>query len=199
MRRNLRGHRRGFTLIELLTALVVLALLGLMSFRGLGAVLDAREHVRAEAEKWQRVQSFFARFERDLGLAAPRPVRADAGTAPALLGRTDAALGPTLEFSRFASAAGADGARRMGYRLNGGREIELWLRPGLDVAPGAPQARHPVLEGVRAFDLQYLDSKLAWSSAWPGSPADPPMPLAVRMRIVLDSGEELVRVFALKS
>lgn len=46
---------RGFTLIEVLTALLVLSLLALMSYRGLSAVLDAREHVRAETEKWRRV------------------------------------------------------------------------------------------------------------------------------------------------
>ncbi|MGP1676058.1 MAG: prepilin-type N-terminal cleavage/methylation domain-containing protein, partial [Burkholderiales bacterium] len=31
---------RGFTLIELMSALLVLSLLALMSYRGLGAVLD---------------------------------------------------------------------------------------------------------------------------------------------------------------
>ena len=64
---------RGFTLIELLTALLVLSLLALMSYRGLGAVLDAREHVKYETDKWRRVAVFFARFERDVELAAPRP------------------------------------------------------------------------------------------------------------------------------
>ena len=41
----MRGTR-GFTLIEIMTALLVLSLLALMSYRGLGAVLDAREHVK---------------------------------------------------------------------------------------------------------------------------------------------------------
>ncbi|MGA8006850.1 MAG: prepilin-type N-terminal cleavage/methylation domain-containing protein, partial [Burkholderiales bacterium] len=62
----------GFTLVELLAALLVLSLLALMSYRGLGAVLDAREHVGGEADKWRRVAAFFARFERDVELAAPR-------------------------------------------------------------------------------------------------------------------------------
>ncbi len=55
-----------------------------------------------------------------------------------------------------------------------------------------------MLSAVAQFELQYLDSGLAWVDAWPRSERDPPLPQAVRLRIVLASGEELVRVFALK-
>ena len=72
---------RGFTLVELLTALLVLSLLALMSYRGLGAVLDAREHVKLETDKWRHVAAFFARFERDVELAARGADREDR-TAP---------------------------------------------------------------------------------------------------------------------
>lgn len=190
---------RGFTLIELLTALLILSLLALMSYLGLGAVLDAREHVRQESDKWRSVASFFARFEHDVYLAAPRPVRAATGTAPAWRGQTDATLGPRLEFSRFATAEGVDAARRLAFRLNKEQEIELWLWPGLDVAPGALPARYSVLSGVTRFDLQYLNADLGWVDVWPASVRDPPIPRAVRLRIVLASGEEIVRVFALNS
>ncbi len=188
---------RGFTLIELLVALLILSALALMSYRGLGAVLDAREHVTRESDKWRHVATFFARFERDVQLAAPRSVRGFSGTA-AWLGQPD----PTrelLEFSRFASIGGLDTPRRLGYRLNDRQEIELWLWPGLDVAPDAVPARYPVLEGVKAFELQYLNYDLAWASTWPVTPGDPPLPLAVRLRVLLASGEEVVRVFALRS
>ena len=92
----------GFTLIELLTALLILSALALMSYRGLGAVLDAREHVTKETDKWRHVASFFARFDRDVRLAAPRPVRTSSGTAAAWIGRPDAAQ-VLVEFSRFGS------------------------------------------------------------------------------------------------
>ncbi|TAK65961.1 MAG: type II secretion system protein GspJ [Betaproteobacteria bacterium] len=190
---------RGFTLIELLTALLVLSLLALMSYRGLGAVLDAREHVRLETDKWRRVAAFFARFERDVQLAAPRPVRSDSGSAPAWRGEAVAAPQPRLEFSRFAATEGVDTARRIAYQLNEKQEIELWLWPGLDVAPGALPLRYPVLAGVKAFELHYLNPGLTWVDAWPASPGDPPIPQAVRLRIVLASDEEIVRIFALQS
>lgn len=179
-----QARRRGFTLIELMSALLILSLLAVMSFRGLGAVLDTRDQVRQETGKWKSVAAFFSRFQHDVQLSAPRPVR----TAP---GR--------LEFSRFATAEGIDTPRRVAYQLNENRELELWLWPGLDVAPNAQPARYTVLSAVAQFELQYLDAELAWVDAWPRSERDPPLPQAVRLRMVLDSGEELVRVFALKS
>lgn len=191
--------QRGFTLIELLTALLILSLLALMSYRGLGAVLDAREHVTRETGKWRQVTAFFARFERDVQLAAPRAVRSASGNAPAWLVRPGATLEPRLEFSRFASVEGVDSARRLAYRLNERQEIELWLWPGLDVAPDALPARHPVLSGVTKFELHYLNAEFAWADVWPALPGDGAIPRAVRLRIVLASGEELVRVFALNS
>lgn len=189
------ARQGGFTLIELLSALLILSLLAVMSFRGLGAVLDARDQVRQETLKWKGVAAFFARFQRDVQLSAPRPARGASGAAPAWRGQA----GAGAEFSRFASAEGLDTARRVGYRLNENHEIEIALWPGLDVAPNAQPARYAVLSGVENFELQYLDAALVWVDAWPRSERDAPLPQAVRVRVVLASGEELVRVFALKS
>ncbi len=195
---RLRGPR-GFTLIELLTALLVLSLLALMSYRGLGAVLDAREHVRQQSAKWRSVSAFFARFERDVALAAPRPVRLGTIIAPAWQGNVDTTSRPSLAFSRFASAEGVDTARRLGYRLNEKQEIELSLWPGLDVAPGVEPARYPVLAGVVRLELKYLTPALGWVTTWPLPGLDAQIPEAVQLRIVLASGEDIVRMFALKS
>jgi general secretion pathway protein J len=174
---------RGFTLIELLSALLILSLLALMSFRGLGAVLDARDHVRQETEKWRSAAAFFSRFQRDVQLSAPRPMLAATRR---------------IEFSRFAAAEGIDAPRRVAYHLNDSREIELLLWPAFEPAPEAQPSRYSLLPAVMEFQLQYLSSDLAWVDAWPRTERDPPLPQAVRLRVVLASGEELVRVFSLK-
>ena len=126
-------------------------------------------------------------------------MRSATGAGQAWRGEAGAARQPRLEFSRFASADGVDTARRIAYWLNEKNEIELWLWPGLDVAPDTRPARYPVLAGVKSFDLQYLNAALAWVDGWPPSPTDPLIPLAVRLRIVLASDEQIVRVFALQS
>jgi general secretion pathway protein J len=197
MRRCAGPRARGFTLIEVMVALLILSIVALMSYRGLVAVLDARDHVARETDKWRRVASFLARFERDVRMAAPRSVRTGASSAPAWRARPAATIEPRLEFSRFASAEGSDAPRRVAYALNAKQEIELWLWPGLDLAPAAQPARYPVLAGVSALELQYYSADLAWVSAWPAGPRDAAIPRAVRLRIVLASGEEIVRVFAL--
>lgn len=199
--KTLRARREGsgFTLVELLTALLILSLLALMSYRGLSAVLDAREHVDREADRWQLVAKFFSRFEQDVQLAAPRPARSGAGLLPAWVGRPEGALEPSLEFSRFATAEGAATARRVAYRLNERQEVELWVWPGLDPAPGAVPARYPLLAEVARFELRYLDQRLDWVGSWPGAAPGEALPRAVRVRIVLSSGEEIVRVFVLLS
>jgi general secretion pathway protein J len=171
------------------------------------------------------VAAFFARFERDVQLAAPRPVRS-AGTATTDMSMSSSAMGttstgsttvtttgtlpawrgdlltpeqPRLEFSRFAATEGVDTARRIAYQLNEKNEIELWLWPGLDVAPNNVPQRYPVLAGVQTFELQYLNPALVWVNVWPSAPTDPFIPQAVRLRVVLATSEEIVRVFALQS
>ena len=196
---GVRVRGRGFTLIELLTALLILSLLALMSYRGLGAVLDARARVSEETASWQRLAAFCLRFEQDVQLASPRSARGASGSAPAWLGRPMTAPGPRLEFSRFASAEGADKPRRVAYALNEKQEIELWLWPGPDMAPDAPPARYPVLGGVMKLELEYLNADLAWVGAWPALARDAAIPRAVRLRVVRVAGGEIVRVFALNS
>lgn len=196
---------RGFTLIELLVALTVLSLLALMSYRGLGAVLDAREYVKRETEKWRRVNLFLTRFERDVQLAIPRPVRTGSGVLPSWYGvikaAPDGGLSPYLEFSSLRSIGEADAAGRIAYRLNDKREIELWLWPGLDIGPGTVAVRYPVLAEVVKMELHYLTANRAWVNAWPSAAPDSPVPAissipqAVRLRIVLASGEEIERIF----
>ena len=189
----------GFTLVELLAALLVLALLALMAWRGLDVLMNSRDHIQAEADKWRHVQAFFTRFEGDVRLAAPRPVRRVSGTAPAWRGRSDAAQGPLLEFTRFAGTASADAPYRIGYGINAAQQIELWIWPSLDMDADVRPTRHVLLGGVRRFSLQYLGQAHAWSNGWPSGPADPPLPLAVRLQLEFGSGETVVRVFALHS
>ena len=195
---------RGFTLIELMTAALILALLGAMSYRALGVVLDARTATRLEADKWRRIGNFMERFERDLRHAAPRSVRAGDRQAAAWLGRSAPETGAVLEISRLGGegmegGAGAAGGRRLAYRRNDTGEIELLLWPALDAAPAIQPARHAVLTGVARFELQYLNAAVGWVDAWPGSSIDASLPRAVRLAITLAPGEDIVRVFALGS
>lgn len=185
----------GFTVIELLMALLLLSLLSMLSYRGLTAVLATRAQVSAETHKWQRVSAFLQRFQRDIELAAPRPVRLATGTRPAWQGQPDNQSGPLLIFSRFARRDDTDRPRRLAYTLSTQQVIELWLWPGLDLADDEGAVRYPLLRGIRRLDLHYLDAQQIWQDRWPVTADRQRLPQAVRLRIVLDTGEAVERVF----
>ena len=112
MRHLPRRPPAAFTLVELLSVLFVLSLLAVMSVRSLGVVLDSREQMAQDAEKWRGLALFFERFERDVHLAMPRAARQSGVALPAWQGIAGAAAQPRLEFNRFAAAAEMDGATR---------------------------------------------------------------------------------------
>ncbi len=184
----------GFTLIELLSALLVLSLLALLSYRALAAVGDTRAHVTAETEKWRSVTLFFDRFERDIMLAAPRTAR----DAPAWRGDFDAGAGSSIDFSRGADAVAGASPRRVSYRLNHDHAIEAALWPALDNTANAAATRYPLLDGVARFELRYLGADRSWSSRWPVGAEDASLPRALQVRVTLASGEDIVRTFSLR-
>ena len=106
---------------------------------------------------------------------------------------------PLLEFTRFAGTGEADTPYRVGYGINGAHQIELWIWPALDRTASTLAARYVVLDGVKRLRLQYLGPALTWNSIWPMASGDPPLPLAVRLELTLDSGETVVRVFVVHS
>ena len=186
---------KGFTLIELLTALVILSIVGLMSYRGLSAVVDTRERLAAETARWRELALFFERLEHDLARAAPRKVRTGSTDRPAFVGYA----GARLDFSRLAGAGASDLPTRVGYALNAANEVELAIWPRLDGPANAEPARYAALQGVRSFEIRYLGRDGAWLDVWPAARDDPPLPRAIRVTVVLTSGEDVVRVFAVQS
>lgn len=76
-------HAHGFTLIELLVAMTVLALLALMSWRGIDGMINSQSRARAHADTLMVLQTALAQWRTDLDaqlLAAQLP----AGLPPAL-------------------------------------------------------------------------------------------------------------------
>jgi general secretion pathway protein J len=63
--------RSGFTLIEVLVALLLLALVGLMSWRGLDHVSQQRARADAETLAMDQLLRTLAQLERDLGQGIP--------------------------------------------------------------------------------------------------------------------------------
>ena len=197
----------GFTLIEILAALVIFAIMAMLSYRALAAVLDSREQLNAETQKWRDCALFFARVEQDLQGLLKRPVRsAEDIVAPALALNPDVPAEAMLALTRggFAQADGLLAApQRVGYRLREGR-VELVLWPHPDMAPRTAPQVFPLLSHVADFNIRALDARGNWQTRWPafsssaGSAADEYSPSLVELSITLSSGETLTRLFAMR-
>ncbi|XOT95147.1 type II secretion system protein J, partial [Alcaligenes pakistanensis] len=60
--------QEGFTLVEMLVALTIMALISLMSWRGLDAVLHADEQLGRQARQTQALFNTLSQMGRDLEL-----------------------------------------------------------------------------------------------------------------------------------
>ena len=197
--------QRGFTLVEVLVALTIFALMSVLAYRGLTAVMQTREHLTEDNRRWRDIALTVAQLEQDLSQVVDRPVR-DSGDLlqPALLGNpqtthTDAAQ---LSFSRMGLAwqtgVLAD-VQRHGYRLNNGT-LEQLVWPVLDQAPRSAPAVNKLLERVTRFELRYLDRIGNWQTRWPlpgVAAATATLPAALEVVIELEGGTTVTRVFAL--
>ena len=194
-------RQRGFTLVEMLVALTIFALMSVLAYRGLAAVMQTREHLTEDNRRWRDIALTLAQLEQDMDLAVDRPVRGNGDLPlPALVGnpQTVNANDAQLSFSRMGMAwqtgVLAD-VQRHGYRLNNGT-LEQLVWPVLDRAPLTEPAVHLLLERVNRFELRFLDGSGNWQPRWP-LPGVAALPAALEVVLELDGGVAVTRVFAL--
>ena len=200
----------GFTLIEVLIAITIFAVMSAFAYRALSSILNARERVAQENQKWREVSTFFARLEADLANAVARSIRNSNNlqTGPFVGNATFSNDSEgQLMFTRM-GLPGASGTlaapQRLGYRVKQGNLEEL-VWPVLDQGQRTVPAVYPLLSGVNAFTVRYLDAiSNSWQGSWPPSPnsgttATQTIPRAVEVALTLDSGETLTRVLLLNS
>lgn len=190
---------RGFTLLELLVAMAIFAVVGLMAYGGLQAVLAQQVLARESADRFREIQFAVQQLSRDFYQAAPRPVRETLGDGVrgALLG--DARNHYPIEFTRggWNNPLGQPRAavQRVAYELDGDRLIRRhWFVPDhtLDEQP----VERELLGGVLEFQLRFLGAG-GWSDQWPPGldTTDPAMlPMAVEFILELEDLGEIRRL-----
>ncbi|GMV75637.1 MAG: hypothetical protein AMXMBFR78_25870 [Rubrivivax sp.] len=155
------GRARGFTLVEVLVALLVMALMAALAWRGLEGVLAGRDAGRASVDRSARLATLVAQWETDL-----QALQADAGV-PAL-----AFDGRTLRLVRRSGQA----LQLVAWTLDGtqwlrwasppltqlGALREAWLQ-SQQLRPG-DAAVLPLLDDVQGWQL-YFHRGNAWSNA----------------------------------
>jgi general secretion pathway protein J len=191
-----RFAQQGFTLVELLVSLFIFGLLSAAGVSLLSFSVRAQEVAEARLDDLARLRRTGALLAGDLGQAAPRIHRDEAGVArPAFLGGDGANKGPVLAFVRRGwdnvGGAARPSLQRVDYALVDGR-LERRAYPLVDGA--APLEAATMIEGVRSLRLRYRDRQGAWRDRWdPTGLSD--LPVAVELVMNVEGGGTTRQLF----
>ncbi len=142
------AKRGGFTLLEMLVALMVFAVIGVMSSRILAGLVDVSEVTRFRSDELADVQRAMYIIERDIEQLTRRTVRDESGQPLLAVTMGEARL---LELTRLGwqNPLGAPRSelQRVAYMLEDGRLMRLFW-PVLDRATDTQPVTQELLRGV---------------------------------------------------
>jgi len=198
---------RGFTLLELLVALVLFAVLSLLTYSSLRAMIDSNRQISLEGERLATVQMAMARLALDVQQAQARGIRDEYGNRqPAMIYGALPAAG--FEFTRGGRSGSTPGRangnlQRLRYLLDGQELIrESWSSLDREIRPTT--FRQTVLDRVTDFEVRFLDEHGLWHSHWPplapggaDSLSEERLPAAVEVWVELEDWGRLRRLFPL--
>ena len=201
------SRARGFTLIELLVAIAVMALLALVSWRGLDSMSRATTQNQLRADAVLTLQATLAQWSADLDaitlLAQTRPIDWD-GRVLRLTRRGSDAGAPAMLVVAWTLRTGADGTRWRRWQSPPFTTRGEWQQAWNLASSWAQEGGGDVaLMPVASWQLYYFREN-AWTPAGelpasapnPANPANPTgalvnMPDGVRLVLTLSPGEGL--------
>ena len=157
--------QQGFTLIEVMVAIMLMALVSVIAWRGLDSVTRADQHLQASTEQTEGLLRALNQMQRDISLRASVEL-AEPGTAKdaglaAVTVRSSDSKGFRLEVIRSAPATG-DGLQRVRWWLKGD-SLYRAAAPARDRFP-LPAAKDGVvvLAGVSDVQVRVWDKEKGW-------------------------------------
>lgn len=160
--------QHGFTLVEMLVALTILALISIMSWRGLDAVLRADEQLGEQASQTQALFNALSQMARDLEQHVQTPGMSTEPAMPVLPAsiRWQAeGQGPALLLIERRTEQG-QGVQQIQWRLQEGRLQRGAGLAGQDYPLPEPGPLLDVLAPVSAWQLRIWIPARGWQS-WP--------------------------------
>ncbi|MCX8516967.1 MAG: prepilin-type N-terminal cleavage/methylation domain-containing protein [Rhodoferax sp.] len=122
---SLRPAVTGFTLVELLVALLVMALLSLMSWRGLDAMARAGAQTQARTDDLQALRNGLGQWTADLDAMVTE--LSNTRAINALPGQMEW-NGQVFRITRYSGTATEPGLRVVAWMLGTEKDQKVWLR-----------------------------------------------------------------------
>ena len=182
--------QRGFTLLELVAAMAIFALLSVMAYGGLNALIRSEEGLERSYERLQDWQMAVQRLRQDLGQVRDRPIRDEFGDPqPALFEPEEGRLEFTHGGRRNPLGLSRASLERVAYYLDtDGRLMRLSWR-NLDRGQADKPVRLTLLEDIDTLAWRYLNDDRQWVEDWPPAqfstlaPDAQPLPMAVEIQL----------------
>ena len=186
---------QGFTLIEVMVAIMLMALVSVIAWRGLDSVTRADQHLQASTEQTEGLLRALNQMQRDISLRASVEL-AEPGTAKdaglaAVTVRSSDSKGFRLEVIRSAPATG-DGLQRVRWWLKGD-SLYRAAAPARDRFP-LPAAKNGVvvLAGVSDLQVRVWDKDKGWRQL-SGNKREEPLGLEISLVRQTPQGVERYR------
>ena len=186
--------QQGFTLIEVMVAILLMAVISLIAWRGLDSVTRADQHLQASTEQTETLLRALNQMQRDINLRASVELnsRDDASKETGLAAvtvRSSDSKGFRLDVIRSAPVAG-DGLQRVRWWLKGDNLYRA-AAPARDRYP-LPAAKDGVvvLSGVSDLQVRVWEADKGWRQLSGNRREDP---LGLEVSLVRDTPQGVER------
>lgn len=194
----------GFTLIELMIAIMIFAIISIISYRIISSLLITKQVVTDAQNKWGNLAHSINRISNAINSAIPLVIRDSQGTiVPATLGKKklsqqfDAQLELTISGRIGDTIYGTSPPKRIGFRFINGTLYQIsW--PTLNRVITTTPRVDILLNNISSFTVNYLYPDKQWRDMWPlDTPSFVLLPNGIKISIKMDSGEDIERLWYL--
>ncbi len=195
---------KGFTLIELMIAIMIFAIISIISYRIISSLLKTKQVVTAAQNKWGGISQSINRIGLAIQDAIPLVIRdGDGSIKPAVLGKNnlETAYDAQLELTTGGSIGdpvyGISPPKRMGFRYNGGT-LYMISWPVLNRVINTTPRVDVLLANVSSFTVNFLYPDKQWRDTWPmDAPSITQLPTGIKIEINMTTGEKIFRQWAI--